>query len=338
MTENNSNSLEFDNDSEIQRIIIENQLFSGIPELVFVPEKLGLIVIHFIITSETLEDLEFVEMAIQEHPYKMNIFRIYVTEISMYVRFISPKNSLYHILLFFMKLKKLHKITNYTLNLSLNRFTYSSSHHKENFNYMTWFEEKKEIVIPEREQLEIPLLTKLHLEIIKLLSIDPSMSLYAIKLHLHDDDVEILKAYELVNQHLLYPKVKMENNTLKGHNKYLLRIFNKNEEDAISLFSSIKNNPLPFNVSIDMCHDHTIYFWCEATPNEMVKFFKALWSFYPDVELLILDFKYGKYQYFWLEPENFDFVNQKWRNDAEFMILKPMERLIARKLFLDGYK
>ncbi len=315
--------------------------FIGIPRQLIIPERLGLTQITVIITTRSDIAWNMVQIALLEHPYIMNLFSYKKINNGLIARFMPPKDSLYLIIKFLNKLKILNLISKYNLikskgirasiQPSLNDFG------NPHFDYQEWsqsldslFQYKPKIEIPVNDLKNI---NNLQLEIIKFMCIETSLSLSSIRLQLGCTEKEMETEKSFIHDNLIYSENMpySDYNSGKKHS-YLIHIKEITYSEAISIYNLLSQNPLPFELTLEINHDNSILIWCELNFDTIINLIKYFWNKFNSVELITLADKFGDSIYLWIKPDNFDNKNKKWKIDEEFMIQQPFDNLIKNKI------
>lgn len=310
------------NNTYISNDFVDFNSFIGVPQQVIIPERIGLIQVHVVIESESNKDIEKVVQIFHLYPFIRYSFKFFKISHGLFLRLNPPKNTLYFIVYILSRLKLKNLIKKFDVFMSkgirANIKAPPSISQSTEFDFVEWLRSIDSLYqyLPpvEDESYIISGLKRIHLDMLKILDVIPNIGKERMMDQVNLSFKEFEDEYQFLNNYLIASNLS-ENPINSNMRSYIIHISQLDEDQVLALFNLFAQNPIPYNVSIEINHDYSVFIWVEMDFENMLQFCGVIWDKYHGTELYMLDDRLGSKQSYQLDPSLFNPYSREWRID-----------------------
>ena len=310
------------------------------PIAVYSPYSLGLRRLNVIAHVDSLENLEKLVLACNEHPYTHYRTRLLGGAIGLFIQFDIPENTVALIETFLQELEQNNIIQNFTLYPStgirkevyanIKRFNFELS--RWDFTWENWFEslENESISLPEKRKINTNFekFQANHFQILRMLTANSELMQTEIMEKLPLSRTQAHREYNYVMDNYVDSIRTIYNREIFNLTEsYLLVAKDLSEKFIARLFSAMNNNPPPFRFALDHIENNQLICWGNFTSIRAINLAYKLWEVTDKVELYTLDTRFSRL--YWFYPDNFDFQTHQWRISKDYVVDKPLKTILT---------
>lgn len=310
------------------------------PIALYDPFALDLHRINVYAHVNSIQNLEILEKACDEHPYTHYRGRAFGGGFGLFMQYdIPPKTELY-MSEFLDGLIQADIIDSYQLSSSTDHRIetyadlqrYNAKLSSWNFSWSDWFAalKKKKSALPEKpkESIDYQKFHPSHFKILRLLTADASIKQADIITKMKLSRTQAHREYNYVLDNYIDEIRFIYNREVFDLTEtYIAFGFDISIELITSIYDEIKANPPPFRLVYDILENNQIFLWSNMSPAQASSFAFSIWTLLNNVQIYTLDTK--KSEMYWFYPDNFDFNTYQWKTSKDYMVNEPLERTLS---------
>ncbi|MBN1327846.1 MAG: winged helix-turn-helix transcriptional regulator [Candidatus Heimdallarchaeota archaeon] len=313
------------------------------PIAIYNPVVLGLDRISVIAKVQSLEKLQLLEKACDEHPYTHYRARAFGGDFGLFIQFDTPINTTKLLGDFFKKLIKENIITSYELLPSigiryenyadLKRYNIKMSNW--NFSWNEWFNNLPDVQLKIEDIKKVPIeyskFQETHFKILRMLTANGSIKQTDIKEKLKLSKTQTHREYNYVMENYIETIRFIYNREIFDLTETYVAIgYNLTDKKVTQIFNAIKDNPPPFRLALDVLANNKLLLWADMSPAQASNFAFSMWQKNEQTKIYTLDTK--KSRLYWFYPDNFDFNEKCWKVSEDYFITTPLKKTLMMKL------
>ncbi len=318
------------------------------PMAAYTPEVMDLERVVVFANIPTLNALQMVELACNEHPYTSYRVRTLHGKFGLFIQFNTPVGSRKNVKTFMDQLVEIGVVSTYMLYASsgrrkdffpsLSKFDIKTM--EWDFSWREWMENLHSggrAEIERKGRLEdFDRIKKVHFDILRILTRDASMKQREISEELNLKKSTMNDHYRFVMNNLVsHIRLNYDRSRFNLSETYLLHIHDSKNLDP--LISHILTDTPPFRLSVDLMEDKSMTMWANMSRSQFKEFSYAIWEEFPQTEFYQLNTSDEGAARYWFYPANFDFERHWWRDSQIYMVDDPINR-VQRKLEVPAVK
>ncbi len=312
------------------------------PIAIYNPVVLGLDRISVIAKVQSLDKLQLLEIACDEHPYTHYRARAFGGDFGLFIQFDTPINTVKLLDDFFKELVNKNIIKDYELLPSiglrnenyadLKRYNIKMSNW--NFSWIDWFnslpDTQEKIHAEEKILIDYSKFSENHFKILRMLTANGSIKQTDIKEKLKLSKTQTHRDYNYVMENYIDTIRFIYNREIFDLTETYVAIgYNLTERKIAQILAAIKDSPPPFRLAIDILANNRLLLWADMSPAQASNFAFSMWQQNEQTKIYTLDTK--KSRLYWFYPDNFDFNDKCWKINEDYFIKTPLKKTMASK-------
>ncbi|NHJ49619.1 MAG: winged helix-turn-helix transcriptional regulator [Asgard group archaeon] len=309
------------------------------PIAIYDPYKLDLYRMNVLANVPTLDALEKLEKACDEHPYTHYRVRSFGCKFQLFMQFDMPNGTDKLLVDFLKQLEKQEIINSFELFPSkglrtdvyadLSRFNAKLS--SWNFSWEDWYNklgtQTSKLPPVAKSEVDYTNFNKSYFQVLRLLTANATLKQTDLIEKLKLSKTQAHREYNFVMENFIETiRFMYDREIFDLTETYIAIGYNISSKLIAQIYHAINNNPPPFRLALDILENDSILLWGNMSPAQASGFAFSMWKFIPDMNIYTLDTK--KSRLYWFYPDNFDFDKLEWKISKDYFITEPLDRVL----------